>query len=242
MATRGSVLRMLPRYFAAATSITLALAACGDDGAKDASVDIDNGSCGDQLHFTGELVDWDTQTSFCGIKDATIEVAGGAMSTTAPNGRFDLCLPGGDKFTKLTVTFSAAASECATPMSTYTTPTIVYADHGVIKAGGFYSARSITMARLPTFFTSIQQTFDPTMGQVFVHESGTPAKLTLAGDHGAPQVANTSGWVAGDTGADVFFPNVAVGDIKIQIAGGGTGETTIPVIAGTITNVAVIAR
>ena len=36
-----------------ATSITFVLAACSDDGGKDASVDIDNGSCGDQLRFTG---------------------------------------------------------------------------------------------------------------------------------------------------------------------------------------------
>src|SRR3954470_21504655 len=134
-----------------AIAITL-LGACGDDGAKDASVDIDNGSCGDMLRFTGELVDWDNHFRFCGVKDASLEVAGGgAMDTTAPNGRFDLCLPGADKFTRINVTFDAAASQCTQPASMYLMPTVIYADHAVIKAGAFYSARAMTMARQPTF-------------------------------------------------------------------------------------------
>src|SRR5215212_9691703 len=80
---------------------------CGDDaGTVDASyvIDIDNASCGDTLHFTGEYVDWDTDTSFCGIGDATVDVEGdGATDTTAPNGRFDLCIPRTSS-TKLIVT------------------------------------------------------------------------------------------------------------------------------------------
>ena len=55
-------------------------------------VDIDNGSCGDRLHLTGEYVDWDNDTHFCGIKDA-IFTETGAMDTTAPNGRF-AAIPG----------------------------------------------------------------------------------------------------------------------------------------------------
>lgn len=226
--------------------IAVTLAACGDDGPKDASVDIDNGSCGDMLRFTGELVDWDTHTRFCGVKDASLEVAGGgAMDGTAPNGRFDLCLPASTKFDRLNITFDIAASQCTATPSPYMLPTIIYADHGVIKAGGFYSARAITMARQPAFFTEIQQTFDATRGQVLVHVNGmNHPKITLAADHGASQTPTATGWAAGDAGTDVFFPNVALGTgtVKLQIAGGGTGETEIPVVAGTITNVAVIPK
>ena len=219
------------------------VAACGDDGAKDASIDIDNGSCGDMLRFTGELMDWDSHTMFCGVKDAVLEVPGGAMDTTAPNGRFDLCLPGANKFDKLTVTFTAAPSPCAQPASPYMLPVVIYADHGVIKGGGFYSTRAMTMARQTSFFQQIQQTIDPTRGHVLVHVNGMKQpKITLAADHGPAQATTASGWAAGDMGADVFFPNVAVGNVKLQIAGGGVGETEIPVIAGTITNVAVIPK
>lgn len=232
---------MLPRLLV----IVITLAACGDDGVKDASVDIDNGSCGDQLRFTGELVDWDTHAMFCGVKDAVIEVDGGqgAMDTTAPNGRYDLCLPAANQFTRLNVTFAAVASACTQPASMYTLPVIIYADHGVIKAGAAYAARAMTMARQMSYFTMIQQTFDATRGQVLVHVHGTKfPKITLAADHGPPQIVSGQTWAAGDSGSDIFFPNVAVGTgkVKLQIAGGGAGQTEIPVVAGTITNVAVL--
>ena len=223
----------------------VALVGCSDDANKDASVDIDNGSCGDQIRFTGEYVDWDDHTAFCGIKDATLDVAGGATSNTAPNGRFDLCLPGANVNTMLTVTQPTAASQCTQPASTYATPTIIYASKAVIKGGGFFSARSITMVRLPTFFTQIGQTYDPAKAIVLVHVNGaTPRAVSLAGDHGAPQAVAGTTWAAGDTGTDVVFPNVAVGTgkAKLSIAGGGLGEGDVPVMAGTITNVALIAN
>jgi len=226
-----------------ALTLASALAACGDDGPQDATVDIDNGSCGDQLRFTGELMDWDTQTRFCGVMGAVLENPGGSMDTTAPNGRFDLCLPGANKFDKLSVLFDTAPSQCTQTPSSYMMPVVVYADHGVIKGGGFYTARAMTMARQASFFQEIQQTMDPTRGHVVVHVNGMKQpKITLAADHGPPQVTTATGWAPGDAGANVFFPNVAVGNVKLQIAGGGTGETEIPVVAGTITNVAVIPK
>ncbi len=234
------------RCLVVATSITLVLAACSDDGGKDASVDIDNGSCGDQVRFTGEYVDWEAQAAFCGIKDAILEVeGGGAMDTTAPNGRFDLCLPGANVNTRINITQPTAASQCSQPASTYALPTFLYANKAVIKGGGFFSARSLTMARQTSFFTLIGQTFDATRAQVVVHVNGvTPRAVTLSGDHGAPWAANGTTWAAGDTGIDVFFPNVAVGSgkAKLSIAGGGLGEGDIPLVAGTITNVALIAN
>lgn len=225
--------------------VFIALVGCSDDANKDASVDIDNGSCGDQVRFTGEYVDWDSHTAFCGIKDATLDVAGGATDATAPNGRFDLCLPGANATTLLMITQPTAASQCTQPASTYMVPTVVYASKAVIRGGGFYSARSITMARLPTFFTQIGQTYDAAKAIVVVHVNGaTPRAVSLAGDHGAPQTITGTTWAAGDTGTDVVFPNVGVagGKVKLSIAGGGIGEGDVPVVAGAITNVALIAN
>ncbi len=234
------------RCIVLATSITLVLAACSDDGGKDASVDIDNGSCGDQLRFTGEYVDWDAQAGFCGIKGAVVEVeGGGAMDSTAPNGRFDLCLSSANVNTRLNITQPTAASQCTQPASTYTLPTILYVNKTVIKAGGFFSGRSMTMARQTSFFALMGQTFDPTRALVVVHVNGmTPRAVTLSGEHGAPWAINGTTWAAGDTGAYVFFPNVAVGSgkAKLSLAGGGLGEGDIPLVAGTITNVALIAN
>src|SRR5262245_36266276 len=107
----------------------MASACSGGGGAADASfvIDIDNASCGDQLHFTGEYVDWDSDASFCGIGLATIDVEGdGATDETAPNGRFDLCIPP-NPTTKLIVTQPTGMSPCASPSSSYTVPTILLA-------------------------------------------------------------------------------------------------------------------
>ena len=59
-----------------------------------------------------------------------------------------------------------------------------------------------------------------------------------------PSLRSGTTWAAGDTGTDVVFPNVAVGTgkAKLSIAGGGLGEGDVPVMAGTITNVALIAN
>jgi hypothetical protein len=224
--------------------VVLVLAGCSDPS-KDASVDIDNGSCGDQVRFTGEYVDWDSHTAFCGIKDATLDVAGGATDSTAPNGRFDLCLPGANATTELAITQPAAASQCTQPAAMYTTPTIIIASKDVIRGGGFFSARSITTTRLPAFFTQIGQTYDPAKAIVVVHVNGaTPRAVSLSGTHGAPQAITGTAWAAGDTGTDVMFPNVDVGTgkVKVSIASGGVGEGDVPVRAGTITNVALIAN
>lgn len=224
---------------------SLALVGCSDDANKDASVDIDNGSCGSDLRFTGEYLDWDSHTSFCGIKDAMLQVSGGPIDSTAPNGRFDLCVPGTATTTELMITQPTGPSGCTQPPSTYPMPTMFYAIRAVIRGGGFFSGRSITANRRPAFFTQIGQTYDPTKAIVFVHVHGaTPRAITLANAHGAPQVITGNTWAAGDTAADVMFPNVDVGTgkVKLSIAGGGTGEGDVPIAAGTITNVAVIAN
>jgi hypothetical protein len=230
---------------------SLLLGACGDDGAgpTDAGfvpVDIDNGSCGDQIRFTGEFVDWDTHSAFCGINGATLEVSDGAMDTTAPNGRFDLCLPDAAT-TRVDVTFAGSNSQCTNPASPYTIPTIIIATKAVIQSGGFSSARAFTTARQATFFQKVGVAFDPTKAQVFVHVDGSQRVVTLGAAHAATQsvIVGTvsTDWVASESGQDLFFPNVDVGSgsTTLGITGNAVAPATIPLVAGTITNVSVKA-
>jgi len=69
----------------------------------------------------------------------------------------------------------------------------------VILAGGFWSGRGFTMTR---------QAVDPAKAQVFVHVNGTPRQVSLAAMHGPAQARMTESWALGDTGQDVFFPDV----------------------------------
>lgn len=228
--------------------LLLVAGACGDDGstpidapvdAVDAPPDVDNGVCGTQVRFTGEYVDWDTQTSFCGIFNATISVAGGASDTTAPNGRFDLCIPDAPT-TRLDVTQPTASSECTQPPSTYTIPTIFIADKAVIEAGAMFSGRAFTVERQGTFFSGGVPTFSATKAQVFVHIDGAARTLSLDAARDPAQHVSGTTWMAGETGTDVFFPNVDVGGgTTVLSASGGTtiGTGTIPLVAGTITNI-----
>ncbi len=227
--------------------LVVAVSACsGGGGGVDAAftIDIDNASCGDQLHFTGEYVDWDKDAAFCGIGEATVEVDGdGATDTTAPNGRFDLCIPR-DPTVRLTVTQPSGNSMCTNPPSGYSVPTIFQANRDVILAGGFYSARAFTTARQDTFFQAIGQPFDSNKAQVFVHVSGTPHAVSLAATHGPAQAIATTMWAPGGTGKDVFFPNVDVGSgtTMLTVEGGAIGTGSIPLVAGTITNVSVLVH
>ena len=228
----------------AARSVVLVtmLAACGDDGAGpvDAApvpVDIDNGSCGDQIRFTGEYIDWDSHKSFCGINEAVIEVTGGSMDSTAPNGRFDLCIPDAAS-TRLDVTQPTGVSQCTVPPAGYTIPTILFAQKAVIHSGGFFSGRAFTTGRQ----VALGVTLDPAKAHVFVHVDGTERTVSLAAPHGAAQaIRSTTGsdWAAGAQGTDVFFPNVDVGTgttmLTTETAAIGTGS--IPLVAGTLTNV-----
>ena len=224
------------------SSVTLLFGACGDDGAGpvDAApvpLDIDNGSCGDQIRFTGEYIDWDSHKSFCGINDALIEVIGGSMDGTAPNGRFDLCIPSAAS-TRLDVTQPTGNSQCTVPPGAYTIPTILFAQKTVIQTGGFFSARAFTTGRAAT----LGVTLDPAKAHVFVHVDGTERTVSLAAPHGAAQaIRGTTGadWAAGALGTDVFFPNVDVGagTTMLTTDPGSIGTGAVPLVAGTLTNV-----
>lgn len=236
--------------FTLVVAVASGCSGCGDDGATvDASIviDIDNGSCGDQLRFTGEYVDWDTDASFCGIAEATIDVEGdGATDTTAPNGRFDLCIPRTNPTTKLIVTQPSANSQCTTPASGYTVPTILFANRDVILAGSFFSARAFTTARQASFFQAAGLQFDSTKAHVLVNanHTGIPRAVSLAAAHAPAQAIVATTWAPGDTGHEVFFPNVDVGTgtTMLTVVGGAIGTGSIPLVAGTITNVTVDIR
>jgi hypothetical protein len=245
--------KLAPALAALAALAALGLGGCGggggggDDAPGDGpfTIDIDNGSCGDQLNFTGEYVDWDNDTSFCGIFDALFEVqGGGAMDSTAPNGRFEgLCIPR-DPVTLLDVTPPAGDSPCATPASPYPMAGIAVANRDVILAGGFFSARAFTSARRDSFFAQAGFSFAPALAQVFVHVHGTPRAVSIAAAHAPTHAVVNRAWVPGDTGADVFFPNVDVGtgSTTLSVAGGAIGTGMIPLVGGKFTYVSVYAR
>jgi hypothetical protein len=229
--------------------VVLVCSACGDDGGKagDAAIvfpDIDNGSCGDQLRFTGEYVDWDNDASFCGIAEALFEVPGGAMDTTAPNGRFDLCIPRAPATTLVDITPPTASSQCTVPPAGYAVPSIAVASPAVILAGNLFHGSNFTTVRQQSFFMDAGLTFDPTKAQVFVHVDGTARAVSIDAAHGTAQAIVATTWAAGDTGKDVFFPNVDVGGgtTMLTVAGGAIGTGAIPLVAGKMTNVNVIAN
>lgn len=225
--------------------IPLVLAACGDDGGM-ATVDAPPDPCMPEMQFTGELVDWDsTDAAFCGVPNAAFEVPGGAMDTTAPNGRFDLCVPRDSATVTLDVTPPIAASGCASQPGTYTLPAIAVATKAVVLAGGFWSGRVFTSERQTTFFQQVGVAFDASKAQVVVHVEGTPRGVAIAATHGTAFAFSGTAWAAGETGKDVFFPNVDVppnGTTSVSVVGGAIGAGVIPVKAGTLTMVTVLAN
>jgi len=137
-------------------SVSLVLGACGDDGAGpvDAAivpVDIDNGSCGDQVRFTGRVHRLGQPQQL--LRDQRGRDRGCRRrgdGQHGANGRFDLCAPDAPT-TRLDVTQPAGNSQCTTPPSGYSVPTILFANKAVIQSGGFFSGRSFTTARQATF-------------------------------------------------------------------------------------------
>src|SRR5262245_17259702 len=90
--------------------VVLLISACGDDGGgttdaridaspADARVDAPPGTCpAGEVFFTGELLDWDwSLANAVGVNNAMLVVQGMPQRTdaTAPNGRFELCIPPG---------------------------------------------------------------------------------------------------------------------------------------------------
>lgn len=204
-----------------------------------------NDAAADQF-FTGEVVDWDSGTAFCGVFGATLQVHADASrtSSTNPNGRFQLMLAPAAT-TQLDLAPPTAGSECLAGKPKYQVPGIVVADRDVIAAMAMYSLRMISEPRVATFYQSFGSSFDATKAQVFVHVEGPPHAVSIAAAHQAPQATATASaaWAAGDTGVNVMFPNVdPASSTMLSVAGGATGTGTIPLAAGTFTYATVLVH
>ena len=228
--------------------VVLLITACGSCGGGGSDVDalkvvdIDNGSCGDQLNFTGELVDWDaTAAASCGVNNALFE-GGGAMDNTAPNGRFEMCIPRSG-VTQIAITPPAGASGCTSMPGTYTFPAIAVANSATILAGGFWSGRLFTAARQATLASGV--TFDAAKGHVLVHVDGPARAVAISATHATAQANSGTAWAAGESGKYVYFPNTDVppgGSTMLSVVGGAIGTGNIPVQAGKLTIVTVMTR
>lgn len=233
----------------ASVSLLASVGCAGCDGGskQDAPViDIDNGTCGAELRFTGELVNWDSNdTTFCGVFDATFQIQPtGASDQTAPNGRFDMCVPKANATTTILVTTAADSSPCAGSM--YGTPALVVANREVIQAGGDFSGRLFTDERKLTLYQTVGVAFDATKAAVLVHTFNTPRAVSLdaAHDQSLAWTRDTHTWAAGDTGFYVYFPNVDVGagTAKVAVTGGAFGTGDIPLQAGKVTELTVMTK
>jgi hypothetical protein len=222
----------------------LSIAACGGcgggSGSVDAAPDIDNGTCGAMLRFTGEYVDWDNDTTFCGLPGSVFTIPGvGPRTISAPNGRVDLCIP--DQATTLIdITPPATIPDCkvvSDPQLKYSLPGIAVASKAVILTGKPWSGRSFIAGR---------QTYDPAKAQVFVHIEGPARAVSLdaAHGHGPTQAVATTTWAPGDTGHEVFIPDVdpAGGSATLSVAGGAIGDGSIPLVAGKMTTLTVVTH
>jgi len=218
--------------------LALAVAACGDDGGKTIDAALSDGQ---PLMFTGEYVDWfSTDTGFfCGIFQATFTVHGDSTRTnqTNPNGRFMLSLAPAQT-TQIDITPPTAQSECSQPKSTYNVPGIMIADASVIASGQMISARSFTVDAA----TGVG--YDSSKAQVLVHVDGTPRAVSITGAHQPAQAFDGTTWAAGDTGVNVYFPNLdpAGGTTTISTTGTALGTGTVPVAAGTFTYVTLVMQ
>ena len=68
----------------------------------------------------------------------------------------------------------------------------------------------MTQARQDAMFTQVGQAYSATQAQLVVHVGGTARQVSLSANHAATQRVDGTAWAAGDTGSDVFFPNVDV--------------------------------
>jgi hypothetical protein len=228
------------------TSIVLSLtiAGCGGCGggssATDAAPDIDNGMCGAMLRFTGDYVDWDADTSFCGLFGTVITVPGiGPQTLLQFNGRIDFCVPD-QPTTLLDIAPPTTIPSCKPNPGnnlTYPLPAIGVVNKAVVLSGGLWSGRT---------FVNDRETYDPAKAQVYVHIDGPAHAVSLdaAHAHGTIQAVVTNTWAPGDTGHEVFIPDVdpSGGSAMLSVAGGAVGTGAIPLAAGKMTTLSVITH
>jgi hypothetical protein len=229
--------------------VTVICAACSCGGGNNKTVDaavVGDGMCAGEDYFTGAMVDWDSGGAFCGVFAATFTVHGDLTrtDTTAPNGRFQLCLAQATS-TQIDITPPTATSECAPTVGLYQIAGIAMASHAVIASGAITEWRMIGMNRVTPFYSSFGVTDNDTKATVFVHVSGTPKEVTIDAAHDTTLAFDGTSWAAGDIGQDVVFPNTdaSAGTTTVGFSdGSGIGGGTVPVVAHTATYVTLVAN
>ena len=216
------------------------VAACGSGGGggsspKDGAVDTSGGA---PLQFTGEYIDWDSDTTFCGIFAAQLKVTDtGAQESLPPNGRINISIPD-QPITLIDIEPPATVPDCKVDKSNnYVLPAIAVANREVIQAGAFWSGRN---------FVNGRETVDPTKAQVYVHIVGPQRAVSLdaAHAHGAPQAVTMTSWNPGNLGHEVFIPDVdpVGGACTVIVDGGAIGDGSIPLAIGKITTLTVVTH
>lgn len=218
-----------------AAATCLAGACGGSSGTPDGPPPDTTGGC-NGMRFTGELIDWDSDRSFCGIHNAVFKVAGRAdQSVTAPNGRFDLCIPSQAQVL-VDVVPPNGMSECTSPRGSYGWPVIAVASKAVIDADAQWSGRAFIDGRVVA---------DPAKAQVHVHVRGTARAVSIGATYAVSEAVADTTWAIGDTGHEVFFRDVDVpagGMTMLTVAGGAVGAGMIPLVAGKITSITVLTN
>lgn len=218
--------RVVPLVVVAALTVC---SGCGDDGGNDAGVDGPPDTCAPLMTFTGEYVAWDSGASFMGIPQATFAVRGdpATTSTTAPNGRFDMCIPAADGFVDVTQMVG----------SDLVAGTVVV-QKDVLKFLPIQSYRSFTPTR------AAEYGFSPTQAHVFVHIVGGSRTVTTAANASVKKSFDGAAWVDGNAGTDIYLGNVdPQGTTSLTISGGNVlGGGTIPLTEGAFTYVTLIAN
>lgn len=196
--------------------------------------------------FSGRFLDWDaTPAAPCPIVGAKWYATydDTRVAVTDRDGAFAIRLA---SYTPLLdIEPPSEASACAG--GTYGLHGIAIAPPAVVEAGGGFEARTMTSARAAAFYAGFGATFDATRGNLLVHVTGVPRALAVSGAHGPAQAFTGTAWQAGDTGRDVFFPNIELGGMMpmttVTVTGGNAvGLGAVPLAAGAITYMAVILR
>jgi hypothetical protein len=208
--------------------------------------DADAGPCG--LYFyqqSAVFLDWDsTAAAPCAITGSRWYVhLDPRYETTDASGKLAICLASNNPELDI---HPPTGSTCTTPPSTYSIPGLVIATRSVADAGGVLVARSLDDARIGPFYAGFGSAFDAAKGQLFVHLTGAPRAIAIGAPHAAAQAWGGTAWASGDTGGDVFFPNIDLGagtTTDVSVAGGGAlGTGSVPLVAGTITYMAIVVN
>ena len=210
--------------------VLAACSACGDDDGSTADAAPPD-PCAPQMTFTGEYVDWDSGGSigFMGIAFANVTLRSDPTFTdvTAPNGRFEICIPAADGLADVI------------PMNGSTYPSgVIVVNRAVLSSLPTQSYRAFTSTRAADYG------FSASLAHVFVHIVGGSRTVTPAAGAEVMQHNDGVNWTVGNTGTDLYFGNIPVSaQTTLNVEGGRvTGPTTIPLSAGAFTYVTLIAN